>query len=81
VWAVEKVPFNHKAHKEGSKFTKVRSYISALCVLCEILCDLCGYWISTFSTAPIFMHFLKLIPVKDKIKPPSEPDEEMGGGG
>jgi hypothetical protein len=35
VWGVEKVPFNHKAHKEGSKYTKVKTYISSLCVLGE----------------------------------------------
>jgi hypothetical protein len=49
--AVEKVRFNHKAHKVNSKYTKVKLDISALCVLGETLCDLCGYWISTFSTA------------------------------
>jgi hypothetical protein len=28
--------FNHKEHKEDSKGTKLKSYISSLCVLCEI---------------------------------------------
>jgi hypothetical protein len=35
VGAVEKVFFNHKVHKEGTKYTKVKIYISALCDLCE----------------------------------------------
>jgi hypothetical protein len=33
--AVEKVFFNHKVHKEGTKYTKVETYNSTLCDLCE----------------------------------------------
>jgi hypothetical protein len=47
--SVEKVLFNHKEHKEFSKGTKLKHYMSGLCVLCVCLCDLCGLWISTFS--------------------------------
>jgi hypothetical protein len=32
--AVEIVFFNHKEHKEGTKYTKLKSYISELCDLC-----------------------------------------------
>jgi hypothetical protein len=35
VGAVEKVFFNRKVRKEGTKYTKVKAYISALCDLCE----------------------------------------------
>ena len=31
---VEKNCFNHKAHKEGTKYTKVKSYFIILCALC-----------------------------------------------
>jgi hypothetical protein len=34
-WAVEKVFLNHKVLKEGTKDTKVKTYISALCDLSE----------------------------------------------
>jgi hypothetical protein len=34
-WGAEKAFFNHKEHKEGTKYTKVKIYISALCDLCE----------------------------------------------
>jgi hypothetical protein len=35
IGAVEKVIFNHKVHKVGTKSTKVKSYFSVLCDLCE----------------------------------------------
>jgi hypothetical protein len=34
-WAVEKVLFNHKEHKEGTKVTKLKPYNIDLCDLCE----------------------------------------------
>jgi hypothetical protein len=46
IGGVEKVFFNHKAHKEGTKNTKVKIYISVLYVIGEIPntrdCELCG---------------------------------------
>ena len=34
VKADAKTPFNHKEHKVGTKYTKVKYYISVLCELC-----------------------------------------------
>jgi hypothetical protein len=38
--ADEKVLFNHKVHKAGAKYTKLKVNISGLCDLCVILCEL-----------------------------------------
>jgi hypothetical protein len=63
--AVEKVLFNRKAHKVGAKHTKVRYYISALCVLSDTLCDLCGYWILLFNQPQTLKRKLKANPINE----------------
>jgi len=44
---VEKVLFNHKVHKVGSKYTKVMFYISVLCDL--YVNPLCPLWLMVFD--------------------------------
>jgi hypothetical protein len=42
---IEKLIFNRKVRKESAKRAKLKYRYHILCDLCEILCELYGYWI------------------------------------